>query len=452
MRAVILFYLFYLGCVSAQAQWVKVVDESGMPIPYVSLQFGSSQRSFISNTDGMAYLETKPLVGERIFFRHVSYESKELEYDSSDTLHVSLKTIIYDLEALEVRVTNEKALFQEAIRQMKAGLENKKQLALSASYGRLRMKGGMADLAHPHFLTLSDGLFFSAMPYNRNPPRSFYQAQYGANGYLGDKVGIWVDADSDPGKSSPREIHKVYRRLFAFHLEMWNDGLLHLFSSGLREASHSFAEGMQYYYQFETIIENVRVTLDVDAESGSPKRLQLRLLKDGILVNNTDNLWINKDFIFQVDYSIVSLENGSSMAIPAFVESRENTATWKVDDKTYHLRFEWDYRPRSSFLLITTLKPKDKEDFFLGYNSLFAFFDEQEWKATGMWDDFVRYAGISLQPAALLPYNTFQADGSVGVLYRPSIEVQDEGKANFHKERIGRDIRQNKAVLAQIPH
>ena len=451
MKKTTLFILIVLLPAPLWAQWVKVIDEQGEAIPYVSIQFASSQRSFLTNADGLAYVDVELSQGEALSFRHIAYESKEWAYVKSDTTHVTLKPIVYDLENVEVQVTDEKALFQEAIQQLKAGIDQNKQLMLNASYGRFRMKGRQEGRLQPHFLTLSDGLFFSSMPFDRTYRRSLYQAQYGAHGFLGDKVGIWVDADLDKDAVTEREIYQVYRRLFAYQLELWNDALLHLFSLEERNASDSFAEGSAYLYRYEEESKGIRITLDVDAESGSPKRLQLRLLKDEELVNNFENLWLKGDFHFQVDYSLMIQDDENLIAMPAFLESKQSTSRWKEGENTYSLQVEWDYRPSSSFLIVTNLKEKDKEEFFLGYNSLEGSFEEKEWKESGLWDAFIAYAGFSLQPKSVLPFNTLLSDGGLGLLYSYPSTMTKEVDRMRYKQSIMSGIEKERAVLAQIP-
>jgi hypothetical protein len=451
MKKTTLLILVALLPASLWAQWVKVVDEKGEPIPYVSIQFASSQRSYLTNVDGLAYVDVDLSPGEALRFRHIAYESREWAYEKADTTKVTLKPIVYDLENVEVQVTDEKALFQEAIHQLKAGIDQKKQLMLHASYGRFRMKGKQEGSLQPHFLTLSDGLFFSSMPFDRTYRRSLYQTQYGAHGFLGDKVGIWVDADSGIGGVTEKEIYQMYRRLFAYQLEIWNDALLHLFSLEERDASDSFAEGASYLYRYEEEREGIRITLDVDAESGSPRRLQLRLLEEEVLVNNFQNLWLKGGFHFQVDYSLMIQDDESLIAMPAFLESKESTALWKPGENTYSLRMEWDYRPSSGFFIATNLKEKDKEDFFLGYNSLDGSFDEKEWKESGLWDALLAYAGFSLKPEAVLPFNTFLSDGRLGLLYPyPSTMTKEEDRERY-KRSLVLSIEKDRAVLAQIP-
>jgi len=120
MKRLWLILVLFLSVNSLQAQWIKVLDETEHPIGQVAIQFASSERSYITNQNGLVKLSATPQQGEKITFRHLAYEGLELAYKPADTLIAVLTMRVIELEGLSVKPINEKALFKKAINMLQA--------------------------------------------------------------------------------------------------------------------------------------------------------------------------------------------------------------------------------------------------------------------------------------------------------------------------------------------
>lgn len=402
-RLWIILFLFLSGN-TGRAQWIKVLDETESPIGQVAIQFASSERTYVTNPNGLVKLSMTPQQGEKINFKHIAYEALTLAFKPADTLIAVLSPRLIDLEGLTVKPMNEKALFKKAINMLKAGIDDKKVLRFQASYGRFRMKGFIDDLKEPQYLNFGDGVFLIALPFDRENPGGKYWARFGANGYQEHHTALWINRTMEEDYD---HIGKLYERVFARQLELWNDGRFALFKSKPMEAIDSFVRDGEYLFRYQVDRNEVRAFLDVEADSGYPRRMEIFLKERPIELNNffDDRQWLTGEMRLIIEYTVGQF-NGKNMAVVSSIRTKDVRVMLNNYEFISEVSLDWDFQAYSVFSTYTeSHKPKRIEYFFLSLGSQYPNFDESSWKSSGKWDDFLAFADILLDPSEVALFN-----------------------------------------------
>ena len=385
------------------AQWIKVVDENKNPISLVSIRYSSNQTTYVTNQEGLVKLIKLPQEAELLTLKHLGYEPLVLPYQALDTLQAVLIERIMDLQALSIRPTDEKALFKNAVEILKARLDDKKKLTLQSSYGRLRLKGRAAEDEEPHYIRFGDGVFFASMPYDRRDPGGKYLAEFGSNGFMEHHSAKWSNRELG---NDYIERGDLFERIFARQMELWSDGKLGLFESKPIEAMDSFAEEGVYLYRYQVDFNEVRAILDVDADTGYPKRLEVSLMERPFFLNNFyDKNWLTGEMKLIVEYLVADM-NEEKVAFVSSIRSEDARVETRGDEANVELVLDWDFQANSAFISIHEgYKLKRAQFFFLRFGTLFPNFAKEEWKSSGRWEELMAFSGLPLSPSDVEIFN-----------------------------------------------
>jgi hypothetical protein len=286
---------------------------------------------------------------------------------------------------------------------LKARLDDKKMLTLKASYGRLRLKGSSIGEDEPHYIRFGDGVLFVAMPYDRRDLGGKYLAEFGSNGFMEHHSAKWSNRQLEHDYI---ERGDLFERIFARQMELWSDGKLGLFESKPIEAMDSFAEDGVYLYRYQVDFNEVRAVLDVDADTGYPKRLEVSLMGRPFFLNNFyDKYWLTGEMKLIVEY-LVAERNEGKVAFVSSIRSEDARVEIRGDGGNSEVFLDWDFQANSAFISIHEgYKLKRAQFFFLRFLTLFPNFAKQEWESSGRWEELRAFSGLPLSPSDLEIFN-----------------------------------------------